>query len=68
MMDQLMSVGFVQLQNQSKYGGESNLDFEYAMTLTDPTPVTLLQTGDLIQGLSLRSRDEYVPLISILNF
>ncbi|KAI0305653.1 subtilisin-like protein [Multifurca ochricompacta] len=43
--------GIVQTQNQSfDFNGESNLDLEYAMALTNPTPVTLLQTGDLVQG------------------
>lgn len=47
-------VGVVQQQNQSVYyDEESDLDLEYAMALTDPTPVTLLQTGDLIEGLGL---------------
>jgi 2',3'-cyclic-nucleotide 2'-phosphodiesterase (5'-nucleotidase family) len=68
-MDQFLSVGVVQQQNQSStYDGEGDLDLEYAMALIDPTPVTLLQTGDLVQGLSLGSCDEYVPLISALNF
>jgi hypothetical protein len=66
--DQFLNVGFVQTQNQSsEFNAESDLDLEYAMTLTDPTPITLLQTGDLIQGLGLESRDEYVPLTSALN-
>lgn len=43
--------GFVQQQNQSvDYNEESDLDLEYAMTLTDPMPVTVLQTGDLFLG------------------
>ena len=67
-VDQFLSVGVVQQQNQSvHFNGESDLDLEYAMALTDPTPVTLLQTGDLIEGLGLGSRDEDVPLISTLN-
>ena len=49
------------------YNQESDLDLEYAMALTDPTPVSVLQTGDLVEGLDLGSRDEYVPLISSLN-
>lgn len=61
-------VGVVQQQKQSVYyDEESDLDLEYAMALTDPTPVTLLQTGDLIEGLGLGSRDQDVPLISALN-
>ncbi|KAF8263524.1 peptidase S8/S53 domain-containing protein [Lactarius quietus] len=30
--------------------GESDLDLEYAMVLTNPQPITLLQTGDLVEG------------------
>jgi tripeptidyl-peptidase I len=53
-MNQFLSVGSVHLQNQpSFYDGEGDLDLEYTMALTDPTPVILLQTGDLVQGLSL---------------
>jgi hypothetical protein len=67
-VNQFLSVGIVQQQNQStEFDEESDLDLEYAMALTDPTPVTLLQTGDLIEGLGLGSRDEGVPLISALN-
>ncbi|TFK48830.1 hypothetical protein OE88DRAFT_1634138 [Heliocybe sulcata] len=32
------------------YNGESDLDFEYAMTLVYPQNVTLLQTGDMVEG------------------
>ncbi|KAI0063498.1 subtilisin-like protein [Artomyces pyxidatus] len=32
--------------------GESDLDLEYAMALTNPQPITLLQTGDLVEGAS----------------
>jgi hypothetical protein len=65
---QFLNVGVLQKQNQSAdTNEESDLDLEYAMTLTDPTPVTLLQAGDLFQGLYLGSRVDYVPLISALN-
>ena len=30
--------------------GESDLDFEYGMTLTAPQPVTLYQVGDDVEG------------------
>lgn len=30
--------------------GESSLDLEYAMGLTNPQPITLLQTGDDVEG------------------
>jgi tripeptidyl-peptidase I len=29
---------------------ESDLDLEYAMVLTKPQRITLLQTGDLVEG------------------
>jgi len=32
------------------YNGESDLDLEYAMALVNPQTVTLLQTGDLVEG------------------
>ena len=65
---QFLNVGVVQQQNQSSdYNEESDLDLEYAMTLTDPTPVTVLQTGDLVQGSGVGSCDECVSLMSTLN-
>lgn len=43
--------GVAQTTNQSfDFNGESDLDLEYAMTLTNPQPITLLQTGDLVEG------------------
>ena len=35
------------------FNGESDLDLEYAMSLTNPQPVVLLQTGDLVEGMYL---------------
>ncbi|KAG6845624.1 hypothetical protein H0H87_006677 [Tephrocybe sp. NHM501043] len=32
------------------FNGESSLDLEYAMALVNPQPITLLQTGDIIEG------------------
>lgn len=32
------------------FNGESDLDLQYSMSLTDPQTVTLLQTGDLVEG------------------
>lgn len=32
------------------FNGESDLDLEYAMALTNPQPITLLQTGDTVEG------------------
>ena len=41
----------VQTTNRSfNYNGESDLDFEYAMALVAPQTVTLLQTGDIVEG------------------
>lgn len=63
-----MNVGVVQEQNRSAtYNDESDLDLEYAMTLTDPTTITVLQTGDLVEGSGIGSCDEYVSLMSALN-
>jgi tripeptidyl-peptidase-1 len=39
--------GYAQTTNISfAYNGESDLDLEYAMTLSDPVPITLYQVGD----------------------
>ena len=35
------------------FNGESDLDLQYAMTLTNPQNVTLLQTGDLVEGQNI---------------
>lgn len=41
----------IQTVNQSfDFNGESDLDLEYAMGLTNPQKITLLQTGDLVEG------------------
>jgi hypothetical protein len=67
-MDRSTNVGVVQQVNHSfENNGESNLDLEYAMVLANPTRVTLLQTGDLVEGLSPGNSDEYLLLISALN-
>jgi tripeptidyl-peptidase I len=43
--------GVVQTQNQSvELNGESGLDLEYSMAMTDGQAITLLQTGDLVEG------------------
>lgn len=43
--------GIAQTTNQSfNLNGESDLDLEVSMTLTNPQPITLLQTGDLVEG------------------
>ncbi|PPQ72853.1 hypothetical protein CVT24_001181 [Panaeolus cyanescens] len=47
----LIDGAVVQTQQQSfNFNGESDLDLEYAMALTAPQEVSLLQTGDLVQG------------------
>ncbi|KAF8879106.1 subtilisin-like protein [Gymnopilus junonius] len=47
----LIDGAVVQTTNQSfDFNGESDLDLEYAMSLTNPQPITLLQTGDLVEG------------------
>jgi hypothetical protein len=41
----------VQTFNKSEeFDGESSLDLQYGMGLTNPQPVTLLQVGDLVEG------------------
>jgi hypothetical protein len=41
----------IQTTNQSfDFNGESDLDLEYAMALTAPQKITLLQTGDIVEG------------------
>ncbi|KAI0254130.1 subtilisin-like protein [Lactifluus subvellereus] len=43
--------GVIQNRNQSpSFNAESDLDLEYAMALTNSQPITLLQTGDLVEG------------------
>ncbi|KAG6902424.1 hypothetical protein C0995_000350 [Termitomyces sp. Mi166 len=47
----LIDGAIVQTTNQSfNFNGESDLDLEYAMGLTNPQPITLLQTGDIVEG------------------
>ncbi|KIK70403.1 hypothetical protein GYMLUDRAFT_32410 [Collybiopsis luxurians FD-317 M1] len=47
----LIDGAVVQTTNQSfDFNGESDLDLEYAMALTNPQTITLLQTGDLVEG------------------
>lgn len=48
--------GVAQTTNQSfNFNGESSLDFEYGMTLTNPQPVQLYQVGDLVEGGSFNN-------------
>ncbi|KAF8964246.1 subtilisin-like protein [Flammula alnicola] len=47
----LIDGAVVQTTDQSfDFNGESDLDLEYSMSLTNPQPITLLQTGDLVEG------------------
>ncbi|KIK61113.1 hypothetical protein GYMLUDRAFT_43210 [Collybiopsis luxurians FD-317 M1] len=47
----LIDGAVVQTTNQSSnLNGESDLDLEYSMGLTNPQTITLLQTGDLVEG------------------
>jgi len=49
------SVGVVQDTSHSiDLIGQGDLYLEYTMLFVDPMPVSLLQTGDLVQGLYLR--------------
>ncbi|ETW82302.1 serine protease S53 [Heterobasidion irregulare TC 32-1] len=48
--------GVAQTTDQSfDFNGESDLDLQYAMSLTNPQPITLLQTGDLVEGASFNN-------------
>ncbi|EIM86260.1 uncharacterized protein STEHIDRAFT_58060 [Stereum hirsutum FP-91666 SS1] len=48
--------GTAQTQDQSfDFNGESDLDLEYAFALTNPQPLTLLQTGDIPEGASFNN-------------
>ncbi|KAJ6624427.1 subtilisin-like protein [Mycena sp. CBHHK59/15] len=52
----LIDGAIVQTTNQSfNFNGESDLDLEYGMALTNPQPVTLLQTGDIVEGASFNN-------------
>ncbi|KAF8879105.1 subtilisin-like protein [Gymnopilus junonius] len=47
----LIDGAVVQTTDQSfDFNGESDLDLEYGMGLTNPQTITLLQTGDLVEG------------------
>ena len=47
-VDQTNQTGF-------DFNGESDLDLQYAFGLTDPQPILLLQTGDLVEGASFNN-------------
>jgi len=52
----LIDGAVVQTTDQSfNFNGESDLDLEYAMGLTAPQTITLLQTGDLVEGGSFNN-------------
>ncbi|KAF8817102.1 subtilisin-like protein [Phlegmacium glaucopus] len=47
----LIDGAIIQTTDQSfNFNGESDLDLEYAMGLTAPQTITLLQTGDIVEG------------------
>ena len=51
------STAVVQTTSQSfDFNGESDLDLEYAMGLTAPQTITLLQTGDIVEGYLILCR------------
>lgn len=57
---QLVSIDGGELQTDPskqgfRYAGESNLDLQYAMGLTNPQTITLLQTGDDVIGGSFNT-------------
>jgi len=48
--------GVAQTTSQSfDTNGESDLDLEYAFAITNPQPILLLQTGDLVEGASFNN-------------
>lgn len=48
--------GVAQTIDQSfGFNGESSLDLEYGMTLTNPQPIHLYQVGDLVEGGSFNN-------------
>jgi len=49
----LIDGAVVQTTNQSfNFNGESDLDLQYGFALTNPQPIHLLQTGDIVEGAS----------------
>ncbi|KAF7357282.1 Serine protease S53 [Mycena sanguinolenta] len=57
----LIDGAIVQTTNETfDFNGESDLDLEYAMALTNPQPVQLLQTGDIVEGAGF---DNYLDAI-----
>ena len=52
----MRDLGTAQTTSQSfDDNGESDLDLQYGMALTNPQPILLLQTGDLVEGQLLLS-------------
>ncbi|KZT34095.1 subtilisin-like protein [Sistotremastrum suecicum HHB10207 ss-3] len=43
------------IEESFNFNGESDLDLEYGMTLTNPQPITLYQTGDIPEGASFNN-------------
>jgi len=53
--------GVAQTEQKSfNFNGESSLDLEYGMVLTNPTPVQLYQVGDLVEGASFNNLYVYL--------
>lgn len=59
----------VQTTNQSfAFNGESDLDLEYAMALTNPQTVTLFQVGDAVQGnTSCYAKPAFILTLSFIG-
>jgi hypothetical protein len=56
----------VQTTSQSfDFNGESDLDLQYAMGLTAPQPITLLQTGDIVEGKSTLIESGYQFIVHL---
>ncbi|KAJ6476108.1 subtilisin-like protein [Mycena sanguinolenta] len=57
----LIDGAIVQTLDESfDFNGESDLDLEYSMALTNPQPIQLLQTGDIVEGAGF---DNYLDAI-----
>ncbi|KAF8194430.1 subtilisin-like protein [Mycena galopus ATCC 62051] len=57
----LIDGAIVQTFNESfDFNGESDLDLEYGFALTNPQPIQLLQTGDIVEGAGF---DNYLDAI-----
>ena len=51
MQEPILSSGVLQtIVEDFELNGESSLDLEYGMSLTNPQQIQLLQVGDLVEG------------------